>query len=258
MYQSKKYYLLFIALLLGGYSVAQTSRVGSKDNPPMPQANQVKIPKPIRKFYGKKGSKLLQEASIIEAYHLVEGVTAQAGFKGYKVITKVAKLSVAQTKALRSILFNPRSYIFDKVGKKCEFRPNLGFRFISGQDSLECLVALNCSVINYAYLGSQKTEDCDPAHNPFLKLCRSVFPTAFKDYPNRSTPSGYRDDIPGRPAQRPELPSLPVGPPPTDSTRHATREKRKVLNKTQKQRKHLPKKGKVKSATKTTEKKPRK
>jgi len=258
MYRSKKYCLLLISLLLGSYSFAQTSQVRSKDNPPLPSPNQVKIPKSVRKFYGKKGSKLLQEATTVEAYHLVEGVAAKPGFKGYKIITRVAKLSASQVKDLRGILFNPRSYIFDKVGKKCEFRPNIGFRFIAGQDSLECLVALNCSVMKYVYLGAQKTEDCDPAHNPFLKLCRGVFPQAFKDYPNRSTPSGYRDDIPGRPAQRPELPSLPVDPLPADSTNKPTNQKGKVLDKKRKQTKLLPKRNKAKPAAQKTEKKTRK
>jgi hypothetical protein len=211
MHTFKTYYLVLFCLLAGNLCCAQKHRAGSKDNPPVPQQNNQRVTTLVKRFYGDDNIRRIQKAQTITAYHLVEGVHAPQGFEGYKVITKVDSLTGQQADSLRKILLRHQTYVFDGVGKKCEFLPNIGFRFTQANDTLNVLVALSCNLLRYAQGNSGNRSDCDPAHNPFLRLCKSVFPQAFANYPYGTTPAKYRDDIPGRPEHRPKLPSLSVG-----------------------------------------------
>ena len=139
------------------------------------------IDKKIKIFLGKDIINIVLNAEKIEAFHLNEWEKDKTatGFHHFKVIEKVANLSAKQRKSLLNIILQENSYVFSDIIKRCEFGPNLGFKFVKVNSSSSLLIALNCDMLRYLYAEKVLKADCDLAHNDFVKLGNNIFPNSF-------------------------------------------------------------------------------
>ena len=99
-----------------------------------------------------------------------------------------ASLDSKQLEALRSVLYDEKSYRFGQDVSRCRFVPELSFQFQSGIDTLESLVSFSCNQLLFV-MGKpggrwipQGTFDIRPARARVLELARATLPksTAIK------------------------------------------------------------------------------
>lgn len=154
----------------------------SKDNPVLPN-NVAKFPKKNSDFLGKNRIKVLQEATIVQAYHLKEFSkdTTAMGFEGYKVIKRIPKLAVEDVDSLMKLLKDSTIYTFKNSPKKCEFGPDLAFKFIKGDSSTIIFFALNCDMVSFKHNKQSAMTDFDAGHNKILKYAKSIFPANYRN-----------------------------------------------------------------------------
>ena len=166
---------------------AQTG-IGSKDDPISGE-----FPESVKIFLGPEIVDLLLTSDRVDAYLLKEWIkdSTRIDFYQLKVIDKVERINDNQVDTLVSIIQDERNYKFDGVQKKCDFWPNLGFRFYRGQEEFSVLVSLNCDVIKFKSSAEEdRTEDCDLAHSKYEALGKDIFPNTF-DQSSNSNP--YRE-----------------------------------------------------------------
>lgn len=93
-----------------------------------------------------------------------------------------SELNAEQLIALRSILYDEKSYRLDADVAKCRFVPFLSFQAQVGLDSLEALVSFSCNQVLF-FVGKQGgrwvpqgTFDLKPARKKLLELAKVTLP----------------------------------------------------------------------------------
>jgi hypothetical protein len=84
--------------------------------------------------------------------------------------------------ALRSVLYDDKSYRLEQDVAKCRFGPFLSFQFSAGLDTLEALVSFSCNQVLFV-IGKQGgrwvpqgTFDVKPARQKLLELAKATLP----------------------------------------------------------------------------------
>ena len=182
--------LLLVSVLVFGQAEeeqnnneADTSNTNTVENAP------TEITDSLKTFLGETVANLINEATRIEAYHFEEWAVDESseGFHGFKVIERKESINESEAQELKEILCNDGTYVIDDIAKRCEFGPNIGFRFTKKQESFTLLIALNCDVLQFIHGENQTViEDCDPAHDTLVALGNKIFPNAFNAYVNNN------------------------------------------------------------------------
>lgn len=162
---------------------------GSRDNPVINNQSNAFASK-ISTFLGKEKVSLFQNANVVQAYHLkiFEKDTSATGFMGYKVVKSIARLANEDVDSLKKILRDTTLYTFKISGKRCEFAPDLAFRFVKGDSSSVIFISLDCDMINFRYTGKLEImTDCDKAHNKYVAFAKRIFPAHYRNVSLRPT-----------------------------------------------------------------------
>lgn len=174
MYTKVHVFSMVFLALLSIKCTGQSTDIGKKDDPVVGPFSEK-----LSDFLGEDICQLMLSAERVEAYLLKEWAsdTTSTGFHSFRVIEKKDTLGRDHLDSLLTIISDEGSYQIDEIGKKCEFGPNLGFRFIGGRgEEFSLLVSLNCDVLKYMAPGEPvRMEDCDPAHMAFEKIGRQIF-----------------------------------------------------------------------------------
>ena len=92
------------------------------------------------------------------------------------------ELDPATLEALKSLLYDDKSFRFEQDVSKCRFAPHLSFQMQSGIGTLETLVSFSCNQVLFV-LGKpggrwvpQGTFDLKPARKKLLELARATLP----------------------------------------------------------------------------------
>jgi hypothetical protein len=92
------------------------------------------------------------------------------------------ELDAKSLEALRSALYDEKSYRFEADVAKCRFVPHLSFQMQVGLDTLEAVVSFSCNEVLFA-LGKQGgrwvpqgTFDMKPARKKLLELAKATLP----------------------------------------------------------------------------------
>ena len=92
------------------------------------------------------------------------------------------ELDAATLVALKSLLYDEKSFRFDQDVSKCTFVPHLSFQMQSGIGTLEALVSFSCNQVLFA-LGkpggrwvAQGTFDLKPARKKLIELAKATLP----------------------------------------------------------------------------------
>lgn len=92
------------------------------------------------------------------------------------------ELDPKELQALRSLLYDDKSFRFEQDVSKCRFLPHLSFQMQSGIGTLEALVSFSCNQVLFV-LGKpggrwvpQGTFDLKPARQQLLELARATLP----------------------------------------------------------------------------------
>ncbi len=138
-------------------------------------------------IWGEEMTSILKDAERIEAFHLKEWAldTTDAHFHGFEIIGDAKTLNQLQRENLKTIIFNNQSYVRDSLNKRCEFYPNIGFRFHKADQVVSVMVALNCDIIAIQNMQSALPdfkEDFDPAHQEITLFSNTIFPNVFDGY----------------------------------------------------------------------------
>jgi hypothetical protein len=202
----------YVALLVGSFVVASCSAqsdVGSRDNPVAADLADV-----LKESLDAPTADLILTSDRVEAYLLKEWAKDPEGFHNAPVIEELEQMPDAEVDSLLNIIGNENSYQGKKSLKKCDFSPNLGFRFTRGQESTTILVALNCDMTKFVLVdGSGKKRDSDPAHAAFTALGQRLFPQTFEQTYNEE---GLQNepkvsfDAPEEPIDTPAVAPVPV------------------------------------------------
>ncbi|MFO0594969.1 MAG: hypothetical protein U0228_06685 [Myxococcaceae bacterium] len=93
-----------------------------------------------------------------------------------------SELDAKALEALRSVLYDDKSYRFEADVSKCRFVPHLSFQLQVGLDTLEALVSFSCNEVLF-YVGKQGgrwvpqgTFDVKPARKKLLELAKATLP----------------------------------------------------------------------------------
>ena len=216
MFRKSHFLILFITSLLSLDCAGQQDGVGQKDDPVIGPFSEK-----LSEFLGDSICDIMLSSDHVEAYLLKEWETdpSPAGFHSFKVIDKIDKMSGEDVDSLIQIISSEAYYGLDGIGKKCEFGPNIGFRFVKDQTAnFSLMISLNCDVLKYIMADTpDKTEDCDRAHEPFLALGQKIFPENFEQTFNEQPITDLGDanfDLPLPSASD----STTISPTPIDST----------------------------------------
>lgn len=160
------------------------NKAAAKDNPvafsTVTQTDSVAVSaKKIDEILADSLLKSLSSADTIEAYHLKEWSKDSTSIYKQTVLAKKLVMTKTEKDSLFKIVRNPNHYGKVPTWKKCEFSPNLAFRFVrKGKGVFYMLVALNCDVIRFAKNLENQEEgmDIDIAHKDFVKLGKKLFP----------------------------------------------------------------------------------
>ncbi len=174
---------LFLILFFSTFVVMAQEKVNPRDLPatntnPTTITNST-IDSALETALGTELSSLLQGAESVKAYYL-DGKTADAtanGFQGFKVL-ETKNLTPAQLKTIKELVLDKNTYILDQYGKRCDFEPELGFVFKKGNKTTTLAIAHNCDLLRFQGI-KNFLEDCDPAHDKFFALGKSIFPTRY-------------------------------------------------------------------------------
>lgn len=92
------------------------------------------------------------------------------------------ELDAETLKALRSLLYDDKSFRFDQDVSKCRFAPHLSFQMQSGIGTLEALVSFSCNQVLFI-LGKpggrwvpQGTFDFKPSRKKLIDLAKATLP----------------------------------------------------------------------------------
>jgi hypothetical protein len=95
--------------------------------------------------------------------------TSATGLQSFKILKRGATLRGHAKDELIQIVKNPSMYVQDSIFKRCEFAPNLGFRWKAGNHWQILLVSLDCDVWQWHRTGVKPLVlEMDPAH-PFIR-----------------------------------------------------------------------------------------
>lgn len=92
------------------------------------------------------------------------------------------ELDAKMLEALRSLLYDDKSFRFDQDVSKCRFAPHLSFQMQSGIGTLEALVSFSCNQVLFV-LGKpggrwvpQGTFDLKPSRKKLVELAKATLP----------------------------------------------------------------------------------
>lgn len=96
--------------------------------------------------------------------------------------TPGAELDAKQLEALRSLLYDDKSYRLEADVSKCRFVPHLSFQLQVGLESLEALISFSCNQVLFV-VGKQGgrwvpqgTFDLKPSRKKLLELAKATLP----------------------------------------------------------------------------------
>jgi hypothetical protein len=121
------------------------------------------------------------EADSIETF-LLDGWkkdTSEHGLEGFKIEKTGKSLTGAAKQQFIALLKKPTMYQHDSIFKRCEFVPNVGFRWHSKGKSKVLLMALNCDVWKwYGFKPHTLRVEADPAHDTMMAFMAKIFPAS--------------------------------------------------------------------------------
>lgn len=153
------------------------SNVNPRDIPAESEATTaLTVPAEVVELLKEENVNRIKQVELAEAW-LVDGWqkdTTAAGHHNYKVL-KHKQLTAAQTKELKSILFDSATFEVDGQYKRCRFIPRFFFRFKDeAGEYYEACFSGECELFKQ-YVEPSFIEDIDPAHNRIVALERDVF-----------------------------------------------------------------------------------
>ena len=189
---------LFLILFFSTFVVMAQEKLNPRDLPatnttPVTTTNS-SIDSTLKAALGEDLSSLLKETESVQAYYL-DGKTADAtqnGFQGFKVL-ETKTLTAEQLKTIKELVLDKNTYILDQYGKRCDFEPELGFVFKKGNKTTTLAIAHNCDLLRFQGV-KNFLEDCDPAHDKFLALGKSVFPARYTQTTAQNTTTTTTDE----------------------------------------------------------------
>ncbi len=121
------------------------------------------------------------EADSIEIF-LLDGWkkdTSAQGLEGFKIEKAGKSLTGAVKKQFIELLKKPTMYQHDSIFKRCEFIPNVGFRWHLKDKSKTLLMAMNCDIWKwYGFKPHVLRVETDPAHDTMMAFIAKIFPAS--------------------------------------------------------------------------------
>jgi hypothetical protein len=144
-----------------------------------------KVAAKVENFLGKETLEVLLGATRVEGFRVnpeqVKPPTDQKTIGGYPITATGQEQGKEFAKAIRHILFNEKTYLFDTT-KRCAFAPGVAFRLWKGDEAVEVLLCFSCDeleVIVKDPTGKELRrvrEDSDPMRPALVGLAKKAFP----------------------------------------------------------------------------------
>lgn len=130
-----------------------------------PQETLPDIVTMVDRFLGPDIKRILSNPIRVESFRLApepdNSIPLEQKLGGFPITKLGNALNKQQIATFQRWAFDERSYIFE-ADKKCVFRPEMGLRFIQGDQEVEVILALHCPLWRFVYQGEARTQDCDP------------------------------------------------------------------------------------------------
>jgi len=135
---------------------------------------------PVKNFLGAEVIQILSKPDDVESFlvgpELAEStIPERSQLGGFPILKVGSTLKKEQLETFQSLVLDEKSYLW-KSAKRCLFRPEIGLRFIKGEDVVEILLSNWCSLWSFVHQGKQKIEDYDPISAKLEDFCTSLFP----------------------------------------------------------------------------------
>ncbi|RKZ48924.1 MAG: hypothetical protein DRR16_12925 [Candidatus Parabeggiatoa sp. nov. 3] len=148
--------------------------VETEPNPAPPKVGEA-----IQQFLGEAIIHVLANPDRVDTFRVAFMADANSPLNlkvaEFPVLEQGPELEPGLLKAFQSLVFSDKSYIWE-ADKRCMFFPELGLRFVKGEQVVEVLVSFYCDLLLFVHEGEQKMEDCDPISQALGQFRDALFP----------------------------------------------------------------------------------
>jgi hypothetical protein len=173
-----KIWLIFGLVLLGNSSMASQSDPQLYSLIHNDCVASLSLPVAVEKFMGCDIARIIAQAEQVNSFKVkgLEDTNLPASQKlgPFPIEASGANLNPAQIGKLQQLIFDEHSYVFG-AEKRCRFQPEMGLRFIQGNNRVDLLISLTCSSWLFVRNEQQLLEDFDPVAQDLQQLYSDLF-----------------------------------------------------------------------------------